>query len=153
MTESERNTRISEEFERISVYFETLGENERAVISPLIQNAAFMRVALDDLQEIVSREGPVDSYQNGANQSGMKQSAALQAYNQLVKNYSAVIKTLFGLMPAKRPPMVLKYEPHIKAKHEKEEERRRDDEQQKRINAEIAAAAEFQRRQREGYHN
>ena len=112
-----------------------------------------MRVALDDLQEIVSREGPVDSYQNGANQSGMKQSAAPQAYNQLVKNYSAVIKTLFGLLPVKRPPMSLKYEPHIKTEHEKEEERRRETEKLERRNTEIAAAAEYQRRQREGNQN
>ena len=106
MTEIERNKKISEEYQRISIYFESLDENEKAVIDPLIRNAAFMRVALDDLQEIIAEQGPVEGYQNGANQFGTKQSAALQSYNSLVKNYSAVIKTLFGLLPKMKRPAV-----------------------------------------------
>lgn len=109
MTELERNNKISAEFQRIIVYFETLDENEKAVIDPLIRNAAFMRVALDDLQEIIAEQGPVEAYQNGNNQFGMKQSAALQSYNSLVKNYAAVIKTLFGLLPKMKRPAVIPF--------------------------------------------
>ena len=146
-TELEKEKRISEEFNRISIYFEKLDENERAVIVPLIQNAAFMRVTLEDLQEIIAEQGPVEAYQNGANQSGMKQSAALQSYNATVKNYAAVIKTLFGLLPPMERPAAFK--PCVKTEKEREAERRQMEERQKRINAEIAAAAEYQRRQRE----
>ena len=58
-----------------------------------------MRVTLDDLQEIIKTEGVVDTYQNGATQSGKKQSATLQSYNALIKNYNTVIKTLINLLP------------------------------------------------------
>lgn len=149
-TELEKEKRISEEFNRISIYFEKLDENERAVIVPLIQNAAFMRVTLEDLQEIIAEQGPVEAYQNGANQSGMKQSAALQSYNSTVKNYAAVIKTLFGLLPPMERTAALSYtKPRAKTEEEREEERRQMEERQKRINAEQEAAIAYQQWQRE----
>lgn len=109
LAEKERNSRITAEFQRISVFFEDLQENEKSIVLPLIQNAAFMRVTLDDLQRIIAEQGPVEEYRNGETQYGMKQSAALQSYNTLVKNYAAVIKTLFERLPVARPkPPVLK---------------------------------------------
>lgn len=95
----EKEKRIFSELTRISVYFDSLDENQRAVIAPLIQNAAFMKITLEDLQRIINDEGVIDTYQNGANQRGTKQSAALQSYNALVKNYAAVIKSLFSFLP------------------------------------------------------
>ena len=146
MTELERNNRILEEFDRISIHFEDLAKNQQSIVLPLIQNAAFMRVTLDDLQEIIAEQGPVEQYQNGANQYGMKQSAALQSYNALVKNYAAVIKTLFGLLPVmKKNPIIQE----IKEKTEEEwaAERSRDVERAKQIREEIARASELQHRQ------
>ena len=95
-----KEKRIEEELLRISLYFEDIDENRKAVIKPLIQNSAFMKITLDDLQDQIASSGVVEHYQNGANQSGMKQSAALQSYNSLVKNYAAVTKTLFSLLPS-----------------------------------------------------
>lgn len=104
--ELDRNKRIKKEFQRIIIFFEELDENQKAVINPLVQNAAFMRVTLDDLQKIISEQGPVEHYQNGAHQSGVKQSAALQSYNSLIKNYTAVVKNLISLLPPEnRPPV------------------------------------------------
>ena len=65
----------------------------------MVRNLAFMRVTLDELQEIIIRDGVVERYQNGANQYGVKQSAALQSYNSLIKNYAAVAKTLVSFLP------------------------------------------------------
>ena len=81
-----------------------MDENERAVIDPIIQNSAFMKIQLDDLQEIINRDGVTEVYQNGANQYGVKQSAAVQSYNALIKNYAAVIKQLSGYVPYVREP-------------------------------------------------
>lgn len=143
LTEIERNKKISAEYQRISIYFESLDENEKAVIDPLIRNASFMRIALDDLQEIIAEQGPVEAYQNGQFQSGMKQSAALQSYNSLVKNYAAVIKTLFGLLPKMvRPHVSVVFE---KPKENLEEEQRREVEKRK---ADFAAACDYQKWQK-----
>lgn len=102
LTEIERNNRISEEIERISGFFEKLPKNKLSIISPLIRNAAFMRVTLDDLQETIARDGPVDHYQNGANQSGTKQSAALQGYIALQKTYLQTVKSLAEYLPPEK---------------------------------------------------
>ena len=118
--EIERNNRISAEFQRISIYFEDLAENQKRIVMPLIQNAAFMRVTLDDLQKIIAEQGPVEAYQNGRNQHGVKQSAALQSYNALVKNYASIIKSLNGYLPPMKK--LSAYEQYLQSKAEEEEE-------------------------------
>lgn len=99
MAKKTKDIRINEEFERMIVFFEDLQEDRREIVKPMIQNAAFMRVTLEDLQEIIIHDGPTETYQNGANQHGVKQSATLQSYNTLIKNYAAVIKTLAQYLP------------------------------------------------------
>lgn len=145
--EKDRNKRIKAEFDRIIVYFEDLDENEKAVLLPLIQNAAFMRVTLEDLQELIKRDGVIDYYQNGANQSGLKQSAALQSYNLLIKNYASVIKSLGGFLPYKQTKLpALQPRPQAQANYipgESEEERTR------RINDNLNLASEYQKWSRE----
>lgn len=150
--EIDKNERIKKEIERISCYFEEMPENKRSVIIPLIQNSAFMKVTLEDLQDLINEEGVIDQYKNGENQYGQKQSATLQSYNALVKNYASVTKTLFQSLPymAKKPaPVPFTWEPEEKTPEEIEEERRRDEERQERINREIREAAEMQKRERE----
>ena len=66
---------------------------------PLLQNAAFMKVTLEDLQKAINENGVTDSYQNGANQSGTKASADLQAYNSLAKVYNALMDKLSAKLP------------------------------------------------------
>ncbi len=149
--EKEQNNRISAEFDRLKAYFEDLDENKKAVLLPLIQNAAFMKITLEDLQALVQQDGLIDQYQNGASQNGLKQSAALQSYNALIKNYAGVLKTIFGYLPAeKRPVDPFRWQPREKTEAEREEERRREDEKLARINADIAAAARQQRQERDG---
>ena len=99
-----KESRIKEELDRLNVFFEKIDGNQRAAVKNLIQNAAFMKVTLEDLQDDINQSGAIDSYQNGANQSGFKQSATLQAYNALIKNYASVIKTLAGLLPPEKKP-------------------------------------------------
>ena len=148
MEELERNKRIKEEFSRISGFFEDLAENQKSILMPLIQNAAFMRVTLEDLQQIIAEQGPVEAYQNGANQYGMKQSAALQSYNALVKNYAAVIKSLFSeLPPMKRQEAELVT--RVKTAEEREAEAQERERQERKREDEIQRAIEYQRKLRE----
>ena len=99
MAEKNKNLRIKSEFKRIALFFQELDEKKRDLVIPLIQNAAFMKVTLEDLQEIIIRDGVTEEYQNGANQHGIKQSATLQSYNALIKNYSSVIRSLAQYLP------------------------------------------------------
>lgn len=144
MTKEER---IQEELERLTQIFLDADESRLSAAATLLQNAAFMKVTLEDLQDVINREGPTDKYQNGANQHGMKQSATLQSYNALIKNYAGVMKSLVTLLPD-RPKKIMYTPPGVR--EEKEEELRESEkERAQRINAEIARAAEWQRQQRE----
>lgn len=142
-----KEKRIEEELARLTQIFFDADEDRLSMAATLLQNAAFMKVTLEDLQEVINREGAVDEYQNGANQHGMKQSATLQSYNALIKNYAGVMKSLVSLLPNRPREMVyvpLSDRPKREAKLRESEEER-----QKKIAAEIARAAEWQRQQRE----
>ena len=153
MSEIIKENRISEELKRISQYFEKVDANQRAIVSPLLQNAAFMKETLEDLQEVIKKEGVTEEYQNGANQRGVKQSAALQSYNSLIKNYASVIKTLSQLLPPdeKRRAVssIFDWEPREKTEEELEEERQRQEEHERKLKADLERAIEYQRLQRE----
>ena len=92
--------RIEQELNKMYELYQELPENKLKLLEALIQNASFMKVTLEDLQEIINDEGATDEYCNGANQNGRKISANIQAYNSLVKNYNNVIDKLEKLLPA-----------------------------------------------------
>lgn len=150
MNDKTKEKRIQDELTRIIDRFTDADANQKAVIMPMIQNAAFMKVTLEDLQEIINQEGVTDTYQNGANQHGVKQSATLQSYNSLIKNYTAVIRALSRIVPFEKKHLAPAWEVKEKSPEEWEEEVREADERQRKINEEIERAAEYQRRQREG---
>ena len=151
MTEISKEKRISQEFERISQLFSEVAENQKSIVTPLLQNAAFMKATLEDLQAIINAEGVTEAYQNGANQSGIKQSASLQSYNALIKNYASVIKTLSGILPPERRQIHISepWMPREPSDEELEEMMREEEEHRRQVDAEIARAVEYQRKQRE----
>lgn len=91
---------VKKEYEKLFDLYKELPGNKLKLLEPLLQNAAFMKVTLEELQTIINDEGTTDEYMNGANQNGRKISANIQAYNSLVKNYNNVIDKLEKLLPA-----------------------------------------------------
>ena len=98
--ERQKKKLIAAELKKLITLFSPLGEKEREFLQPLLENAAFMRVTLDELQQEINRTGSVDSYQNGAAQHGVKISANIQAYNALMKTYHALMDKLLLRLPA-----------------------------------------------------
>lgn len=94
-----QDKRIKAEFERLSKMFEGLPGNERDLLCPLIENASFMKVTLEDLQKQINLNGTTDEYKNGENQYGKKQSADLQSYNSTLKNYATLMFKLREKLP------------------------------------------------------
>lgn len=140
-----KEEQITAEVERISALFESADANKKALVTPLIENAAFMRVTLDEMQAIINRDGVIDHYTNGKNQGGAKASAAVQGYNSLVKNYAAVVKTLLGLVPLEVFERKLT---KIQEQAKPEEPAETEEERRARINADIERAAAWQAAQR-----
>lgn len=98
--EKTKEQRIKSENTRLKGVFKDLDENKKKVVMPLIQKAAFMHVELEELQKVIEEEGCVCEYKNGANQYGTKKSPEVDVYNTMIKNYTAIIKTLAELAPA-----------------------------------------------------
>ena len=95
-----KDERINAEFKKLTQLYISLPMNKKELLVPMMQNAAFMKATLEDLQQIINEEGATDEYCNGANQFGRKPSANIQAYNTMVKNYTNIIEKLNKLLPA-----------------------------------------------------
>lgn len=91
--------RVTTEQKRLYVYFQQIPKNQLETAEGLIQNCAFMRVALEDLQQEIIRVGAVEEYVHGKDQRGLKASASLQAYQGTMKLYTSAISKLLRLLP------------------------------------------------------
>lgn len=99
MPQIKRETRIKKELAKLEKLFAGLPENERRFVAPLLQNAAFMAVTLEDLQVEINENGVTDQYKNGENQFGRKISADIQAYNTTMKTYNTLMDKLMAKLP------------------------------------------------------
>lgn len=91
---------------RITEYnkiFKDLSTEKKKLIKKAIEQAVHMEFQLDELQIALEKVGFVEEYQNGNNQYGKKESTESKAYNQLMKNYTAVVKILLAELPRTTP--------------------------------------------------
>lgn len=85
------------EVERIRPYFKKeLPEYKMEIIEPLIQNMAFMKVTLEDLQEKVLLEPVKYEYRKGESKNDLSDN--LKLYNSLIKSYSTLAKNMIHLI-------------------------------------------------------
>ena len=61
--------------------------------------AAFLAVAIEELDEIVIRDGYVEEYQNGESQKGTKKTVAADLLDRYTKTYTTAIKQIVDLLP------------------------------------------------------
>lgn len=93
-----QDTRITEEIARLNNILKNIHESKRSIAKGLIENIAFMSVTLEDLQEVIKRQGPVVVFQQGT-QKMMVENPAQKSYNTMVNRYNTATKTLFDLLP------------------------------------------------------
>ena len=95
---TEKEKKIRKETRRLEEIFRDLEPNKLRTVNTLIYRAAFITVSLH-LEEQLNRDGWVEPYQNGNNQSGFKKSAAADVHISLTKNLNAIMKQLIDLVP------------------------------------------------------
>lgn len=100
--EKTKEQRIKTEFNRLKAIYSDLPDNKKAIVFPLLQNLAFMKITLDDLQQSINENGCSEDYKNGENQYGRKAASDLQAYNSLIRGYNAVSDRLEKLLPPEK---------------------------------------------------
>jgi hypothetical protein len=94
-----KEQKITKEIRRLKKVLRDVDKNLLQTVEPLIRNAAFMSVTLDELQDIINEEGYVDEYQNGENQKGRKQSEPVKIHIAMTRNHAAIMKQLADMTP------------------------------------------------------
>ena len=100
---SDKLKRIDIERERLKNLFSDMPVSTMDKTISLIDNAAFMTITLQDLQDHINKNGAISEYQNGLNQWGTKKSPEVEVYNTMLKNHMNIIKQLTDLMPCEIP--------------------------------------------------
>ena len=94
-----KHKRINNETTKLNNLFKDIDDKKKKTTVSLIENAAFMIITLEDLQEEININGATEKYQNGENQFGIKKSAAVEVYNTMIKNHMQILKQLTELLP------------------------------------------------------
>jgi len=79
-----------------------LDKNKLSTAEGLIQEAAFMRVTLQDLKNDINSNGAIDEMPQG-DYSIMRESPSVKTYNTMVQRYATVCKEIFSLLPKDKP--------------------------------------------------
>lgn len=95
----EKNKRIKKETNRLKKLFTNLEKNKKKIAEKLIENAAFMSITLEDLKKDIVKYGVKETYVNGKDQYGFKESIESKTYNTMIKNYMNIIKQLNDMVP------------------------------------------------------
>ncbi len=98
----EKNKKIKKETQRLKKLFRDLPENKHKMAEKLIENASFMSITLDELKEDIKLYGVKETYVNGKDQYGFKESIESKTYNTMVKNYMSIIKQLNDMLPEQK---------------------------------------------------
>ena len=75
-----------------------IDESKADIVKSLVEEAAFMRVTLEDLRETITACGVAETYRNGENQQGRKKTAEVDVYNTMIKNYNSTVKQIITIV-------------------------------------------------------
>lgn len=98
----QKSKAIKKELNRLKKLFKDLPENKKKISEKLIDNAAFMSVSLEELKKDIILYGVKETYVNGKDQYGFKESVESKTYNTTIKNYMAIIKQLNDMLPEEK---------------------------------------------------
>ena len=98
MDKEQKEKLRKKELAKLDKIFKNLPADKQKLAEGLKSQAAFMVATLQELQEIMNEDGPVEMFEQGK-QRMLREHPAAKTYNTMVRNYAAVCKTLFDLLP------------------------------------------------------
>ena len=93
---------IELEIIKLNEIFHYLPEDKKKLCEGLIQNAAFMKVTLEELQADVIEHGAMISCQSGNGFKTIKDNPAQKAYATMISRYSSIIDQLESYLPSNK---------------------------------------------------
>lgn len=98
--------RIKKEKARLSEMFESIEDEERkSLVNSLIEEAAFLKIALAQAKAEIKKEGLTAETRN-ASQRFIKAHPATEIYNKYSKQYTQIIGQLIDYLPPKEKKTV-----------------------------------------------
>lgn len=95
----EKEKRIKKEISKLKKIFSGLSETKKKLCESLIENAAFMAVTLEELQETIKDEGAIGEFTNGNGFGVLQEHPAQKTYNTMINRYASVMKQLIDMLP------------------------------------------------------
>lgn len=96
-----KEERIKKEKKRLTKLYKNIPENSKKSTEGLIENAAFMRITLQDLAEDLRENGLTEKFSQSEKAKPYDRTRPnADLYNKLNINYQKIIKQLTDLLPA-----------------------------------------------------
>ena len=94
----EKEKKIKQEINRLKKLYKEFDKDKAKALEGLINNAAFMKVTLNELREDLIRNGVTELFEQGE-QSFMRERPEYKVYSTFIQRYSQVMKQLIDLLP------------------------------------------------------
>ena len=102
MAKTSKEQQIKQEMEKLNEIFRFLPSDKKELCEGLIQNAAFMKATLYELQEDVNKHGAMISCQSGNGFTTIKDNPAQKAYATMISRYISIIDQLASYLPSNK---------------------------------------------------
>ncbi len=100
--EKEKAKRIKKERRRLKDIYGELAEEKTSPVAGLIQQAANLRVTLEDIAADLAENGYTELFQQGKDQTPYdRRRPNADLYNSYLPTYLKIMKQLYDMMPAK----------------------------------------------------
>ena len=100
---SKREQAINREVARLTQNFAKIDDKRRSIIRGLIDRAAFMRVALEEMEVDLDEKGFTELFSQGDQAPYERKRPTAELYNTMNANYQKIIKQLTDLAPKEEP--------------------------------------------------
>lgn len=99
MAALKKDTKLKRRIEEIKSALQDIESDRMRIIEPTIEQMAQLEEYLELLNKEIAKVGFVETYQNGDNQFGKKESTESKCYNSTIKNYNMLVRTVIGVLP------------------------------------------------------
>jgi len=96
--EIEKEKQIKKEIRKLRRLFKNLPPDKKKATEGLIQEAAFMKVTLEEARYVIDQEGILEKFEQGS-QKFLREHPATKVYNTMIQRYATVCKQLFEMVP------------------------------------------------------
>lgn len=93
-----KDEKIKNEIKRLNKILEDVDIKKKKTIDGLIQEAAFMRITLEELREEINLNGVIDEMPQGE-YSILRESPYVKTYNTMIQRYTTINDKIISLLP------------------------------------------------------